>query len=273
MSTCKVHDSGAVELYFYGELEGADRQSMQAHLAACRECRHALEQLTIIRAALEARPDVSAPPANDWSGFMAGLDRAVRPERRAQDSTVASAAPPAAVARRRSYAAWGAMAALLALVTTSVLFVARSRDDAGRNARLNATIDAGLKPGSPYVPDAARAEQGPDPALAALSEEHFERSKLVVLGLATKDAETPNEDWNYERELASSLLNDTRLYRLAAEERGMNTLAGVLRDLEIVLLQTSLSESDDPAALAQIQRLIRKRDLVGKMEVVSTAGI
>ena len=76
-------------------------------------------------------------------------------------------------------------------------------------------------------------------------------------------------DWAYERGLASNLLNDTRLYRVAAEERGLKKLAGVMGDLELVLLQTSLAETPDPATLEQIQRLIHKRDLVAKMEVTT----
>ena len=110
-----------------------------------------------------------------------------------------------------------------------------------------------------------------DVAFAALSEQHFERSKLVVLGLANKDAHHAREaDWAYERGLASNLLSDTRLYRQAAEERGMKTLADVMGDLELVLLQTSLADAPDAGALAQIQRLIHKRDLVTKMEVAAT---
>jgi hypothetical protein len=111
-----------------------------------------------------------------------------------------------------------------------------------------------------------------DSALASLSGQHFERSKLVVLGLATRDAKVDPGNWDYERELASTLLGDTRLYRIAAEERGMNTLAGVMRDLELVLLQTSMSEQHDAASLEQLQRLIRRRDLITKMNVSYTAG-
>ena len=111
-------------------------------------------------------------------------------------------------------------------------------------------------------------------ALTELSEQHFERSKLVVLGLATKDPQdSTGLDWDYERELASSLLSDTRLYRHAAEERGMESLADVMRDLELVLLQTSMSDAPDADSLAQLQRLIRRRDLITKMEVVKTSGL
>jgi hypothetical protein len=91
----------------------------------------------------------------------------------------------------------------------------------------------------------------------------------VLLGLATRNPQASNAgDWSYERELASTLLDDTRLYRMAAEERGMTSLADVMRDLELVLLQTSMTEEANPETLAQLQRLIRRRDLLTKMNAV-----
>jgi hypothetical protein len=53
----------------------------------------------------------------------------------------------------------------------------------------------------------------------------------------------------------------------------MTSLADVLRDLELVLLQTSMSETSDAESLAQLQRLIRRRDLITKMDVVATTGL
>jgi hypothetical protein len=107
-----------------------------------------------------------------------------------------------------------------------------------------------------------------------VSEEHFERSKLVVLGLAAKDpARTTSAEWGYERDLAAALLSDTRIYRMAAEDRGLRSIADVMGDLELVLLQASFADVQDPASLAQIQRLIRRRDLVEKMDVVAVSGL
>ena len=127
--------------------------------------------------------------------------------------------------------------------------------------------------GRPDTTDKAAAEAR-DADFAALSEEHFERSKLVVLGLATKDPEDRHpSDWAYERELASSLLNDTRMYRLAAEDRGLANIADVMRDLEFVLLETSLTDEKDPAALRQLQRVIQKRDLLEKMDAVAVPTV
>ena len=50
---CKAY---AVDLsaYFDGELEGAARQDMEAHLGACEGCRDTLQRLARLRSALHA---------------------------------------------------------------------------------------------------------------------------------------------------------------------------------------------------------------------------
>ena len=259
MTACDVHASGAIELYFYDELDAAERQAVGDHLQSCNHCRNVLADLATIRTALAERPDVSTPPEGDWSGFMSRLDASIANER-----AIRPAVPmPSRETSRSAYVSYLAVAALLALVTFTVAIVLRSR----------------TMPAPPETaPAAERAAATPattdTAAFEALSEEHFERSKLVVLGLATKDAQPGTSvDWTYERALASSLLNDTRIYRLAAEDRGLTALAGVMRDLELVLLQTALTDGKDPASLPQIQRLIRKRDLLEKMDVVTTTGL
>ncbi len=263
MTRCDVQASGAIELYFYDELDAPERAAVDDHLRGCAECAHAFEELRVIRDALASRPDVSAPESGDWSRFMARLDAAIESDRLTR--TVVAFTPRRA---RGASIAYVAMAALLALVTVSVTVAMRSRAltqsaSSAELARLKAGATETVRP----KPDATQAETAD---FAALSEEHFERSKLVVLGLATKDpADRRASDWAYERELASSLLNDTRMYRLAAEDRGLTHIAGVMRDLEIVLLQTSLTDETDPGALPQIQRLIQKRDLLEKMDAVA----
>lgn len=270
MTRCDVQASGAVELYFYDELDRAARAGVEDHVRGCTECAHALEELRVIRAALGARPDVCAPASGEWSGFMARLAAAVDREKRTQP-VVAFTTRPA----RRAFVAYVAMAALLALVTVGVTVALRVRHvhsvqtivSAPHTAQPQGNDRVRLLPTGPGKADVSDVDSSD---FAALSEEHFERSKLVVLGLATKDpADRRASDWAYERELASSLLNDTRMYRLAAEDRGLVHIAGVMRDLEIVLLQTSMTDEKDPAALPQIQRLIQKRDLLEKMDAVA----
>jgi Putative zinc-finger len=254
---CDLQAAGTIELYFYGELPPAERAAVQAHLARCAECRGALEDLSVIRAALANRPDVTAPPGGDWSGFMRRLNSAVAAEQSPRSRLNATPARPL----RRQLAPYLAVAATLALVTFAVITVNR-RPVPGTTSVVTAPPTTGAE-AAPPLRHASLTTTDPDPGLLAVSGEHFERSKLVVLGLVTKSG--PQDDWAYERDLASSLLGDTRLYRQAAEERGMQPLADVMGDLELVLLQTSMADQPNEASLHQLQRLIRRRDLLTKM--------
>jgi Putative zinc-finger len=277
MTGCERQQSGDIELYFYDELEPRQRSGVESHLRSCAECRLVFDELSTIRSALGARPLVDAPPGGNWTGFMRRLDEAVQFDRHINqhgDETVREATwPPPRVesigrARlRAAYAPYLATAAILTLVTSALVHVTRSTQTAAPVPASEASPPAPSI--SAIVP--AVSERSTDAAFAALSEQHFERSKLVVLGLANKDPHDVHEsDWAYERGLATNLLSDTRLYRMAAEDRGLKTLAGVMGDLELVLLQTSLADAPDAGVLEQIQRLIHKRDLVSKMDATAT---
>ena len=270
MTACSIHDSGVIELYFYDELDEVGRAGVGSHVRSCPQCAEMLRELKMIRAALAERPDISAPPSGDWSSFMGRLDAAVRSDVRAGEviafppSTINGGAAPAAT-RHRRFVGLLATAALLAIVSASVFMASR----AGRSLE----VPAAERPAASQ-PAVTQAEAPVREGLATVGLRHLERSKLVVLGLATKDVEgSTASDWEYERELATGLLNDTRLYRLAAEQRGLNSLASVMKDLELVLLQASMAEGTDRRALPQIQRLIQKRGLVQKMDVVATTGL
>ena len=274
--SCHLQAGGTIELYFYGELPLTERAEVQAHMAQCAECRAAFDDLSVIRAALAVRPDVATPPWGDWSGFMARLNTRIAQEGQAEGTP--APAKVVAISWRRRVAPYLAAAAVLVLVTISAVVMLKQRAApspaaSGARATPASLATAPVAPGEPAIPPIVGAgNPGPDrdPALSALSDQHFERSKLVVLGIATKDAR--QADWAYERQLAGTLLSDTRLYRVAAEERGMQSLAGVMRDLELVLLQTSMSEQRDTASLEHLQRLIRRRDLITKMEVVHASA-
>jgi hypothetical protein len=256
--SCDLQAAGTIELYFYGELPQPERAAVQAHLARCAECRAALEDLAVIRAALANRPDVATPPGGDWSGFMRRLNVAVSAEQSSRGPLDATPVTPL----RRQLAPYLAVAATLALVTFAVLTMLNRRPVPDTTRVATAPPTAGAEGAQP-LRQASLTTRDPDPGLLAVSGEHFERSKLVVLGLVTKSGS--QDDWAYERDLASSLLGDTRLYRQAAEERGMQPLADVMGDLELVLLQTSMADQPDEASLHQLQRLIRRRDLLTKM--------
>jgi hypothetical protein len=259
MSACEFD----IVLYFYGEMDAAERARASVHLRRCEACRQRLEDLQAIRRALAERPVVDAPPAGDWSGFMRRLDEAVASAR-------SGAQPAASPVLEFTRGRWQvrqvvALAAMLALVTIAVVAAARF----GTMAPAAPQTAAALPMPAAAAPLVTRLNQ----SLREGSVEHLERSKLVVLGLTARDPRgTTAEDWQYERRLAGTLLADTRLYRMAAQDRGVTDVARVMRDLETVLLEASLSDHSDRDALARLQRLIARRDLVVKMQVVATGG-
>jgi hypothetical protein len=265
MSGCALFDTPDVELYFYDELDAPGRARVEAHLRGCAACRQRLDDLEAIRRALAARPLVDAPPGGDWSAFTRRLDGAMAAERAARDvSSWPRAVPAAGRAARRAWSTRPllALAATLAIVTIGAVMAARFRS---APAPVAAPTTA-ERPPSTDAPSTANLNR----SLREVSAEHLERSKLVVLGLATRDPDhTRAADWEYERHLAATLLTDTRLYRLQAADRGLSDIARVMRDLETVLIEASMSEPADRDALQRVQRLITKRDLMMKMHVVA----
>ena len=255
MTWCELSASPDIELYFYGELDAASRARVDAHLAGCAECRQQLDDLRAIASALAGVPRVEAPPAGEWAGFMRRLDEA----------SGMGAPPP-----RSTLRAWMpvlAVAAAVEILVIGMVLAGRMHDRAAAPAPRIATAQP------PVTSGRSPAAATTDRLLRAQTEDLIERSTVVVVGLATRDARhTSPADWDYERTLAGSLLGDTRLFRLAAQRRGMSDVAATMGDLETVLLEASLSDDKDPEALERVQRLIHKRDLLLKMQV-ARAGI
>lgn len=222
----EVHCRGdeAVELYFYGELPTDERVEAAAHLEACEACRQSLADLEAIGRAVDARR-VDAPPADDWSGFMARLDATIGP------------APS-----RRTFS-WMQAAAAVALLATGAL--------AGWSwSRATTTVERAV---GPTPADTAIAERGGS---------ELERARLVLAGLAAKgDGET----WSLERDMAARLLPEVTLIRQAASLRGRGDLDDILMDVETLLLQASYAETDDAETLARLRQMIERRDVLMRL--------
>ncbi len=245
MSTvCIRSSSETLTLYYYDELAPGARAEFDAHLGTCADCRAAISELQMLRDVLSdrAQPERSA---REWAAFMRRLD---------------SALDTPHVARRTSHVKALAIAATLLLAVALVVIWQ------ARHASVQPTVTPQALETS-ATPKPAPAKPGDDEALRAAAMKHFERAKLVVLGLAMKDPEsTRPDDWEHERELAASLLPDTRLYRQFAMSAGDTRLSNLLGDLETVLLQASMTTDADAPELQRLQRMIRRRDLLERMD-------
>jgi hypothetical protein len=249
--SCAYHDGGSAELYFYHELDAEARERFEAHLTSCAICRGALVDLETIRAALDGRRASAVREAEDWDGFMQRLEARI---------DVETATRPAQTWRSGILLK---IAATIAIAATGLV--------AGYQWQRQR-----LERGAPAVTPVSVATERlstPGEPLTTVADRHLERSKLVLLGLSAKDPrQTRPGDWVYERELASSLLADTSQYRLTAADQGRADLVDVLDDLETVLLEVTLGDRDDPRALERVQRLISRRDLLTKIDVMNSEG-
>ena|SRR5689334_11041702 len=76
-----MHPETELIPFLRGELAPADHERVAAHVAACGECRGAIEESRLVLDALAARQP--APPALNWGRYQAELrGRAAAPPRR-----------------------------------------------------------------------------------------------------------------------------------------------------------------------------------------------
>lgn len=66
-----MHPETELIPFLRGELAPADHERVAAHVAACAECRTAIEESRLVLDALAARR--AAPPAPDWGRYQAEL--------------------------------------------------------------------------------------------------------------------------------------------------------------------------------------------------------
>ncbi|HEX2446480.1 MAG TPA: zf-HC2 domain-containing protein [Vicinamibacterales bacterium] len=245
-----------VALYFYGELAPDDRAAFERHLPSCRACREVLDDLTEIRNALAPIPALAQRSHFEWAAFMRRLDARI----------LGTGAPGEAMdgqsqqtTRRPTLTAVLAIAASLVIGLGAGVLWQRERS--------RPPIPGSTAASLPDAAGQSAAQQARWKARDAAIQ-HLDRSKIVLLGLANKDAGAVSAgDWAYERSLAASLLPDTRLLRLSALEAGDAELASLLNDLEVLMLQASFSAEPDRATLSRLQRYISHRDLLVRAEL------
>jgi hypothetical protein len=258
---CTHASSETLTLYYYDELGANERARFAAHIERCQACARALAELDTVRAGLSDRANVGRTE-NEWAAFMTRLDRAIDGEAADRSVNAEAKVSPFGAQRRVGAVATqpvrGHLARYPALALAAALVIGVGLGLLWQRQAL----DRG----------AAGAPATMAPALTA-AERHLNQARLVVLGLAARDpAAAGPADWAYERELAASLLPDTRLFRMAARDRGDATLADLLGDLETVLLQAGLSSDPGTPELQRLQRLIDRRDLIGRMDLRDTIG-
>jgi hypothetical protein len=234
--------------YQHGETEG--REVIAAHLRDCSECEGELSRIDALLAALNTIP---VPDPGEDYGRRVWQQIAPRlPQKRAHwwDFLFSEPAIRTWLAPRRLAAA-GAIAAMVL-----VAFIA------GRWSKP-------LAPGTPVAVDQSKVRER---ILVMAVGEHLGRSEMVLVELANSGPQVPGQkrvNISGEQRRAEDLLEENRLYRQTALDQGDTALAGVLDELERVLLDVAHSPQQiTPVQLAGMRQRIEARGILFKVRVV-----
>ena len=102
--------------------------------------------------------------------------------------------------------------------------------------------------------------------------DHLERSQVVLAELSNLGAGRKGRvDISYEQRAAEDLVESSRLYRMSAATTGDTATAGVLDELERVLLDIAHGPSEvSGAQLEQLQKRISDAGILFKVRVYAT---
>ena len=222
-------------LHYYGEGAAGARE----HLGACEACRASFASLTRVLQAMD-KLDAPEPPA----GYEGRVWNKLRPELKGSTehwwSSLASWFTP------RHFAATAAMAALLVAAFL-----------AGRVSQQRQQVTGLSGPVRERI------------MLVAVGE-HLERSQMILVELVN-NASAGTVDITEEQERARDLVDENRLYRLAALKSGDTGVSSVLDELERTLLEVAHSPSKlDSAEFARIRERIEAEGILFKIRVVGS---
>ncbi len=240
--------------YIERDLSPAEHVRVATHLETCADCALVVAELQqIVRDASALGP--IQPPEHVWDLIQSTVQ--------SPESTVHS---PESTVQSRQSRVWPRYAWALATAALVVMafFVGRFAQQREQQTASEQRADTAAVRAS--ADDAAVRER----VLLIAVGDHLERSQMVLVELA--HAETRGElDISAERQLADDLVASNRLYRQTAQQMGQENVAGLLNELEPVLVEVARGPSTvSMQQLADIQQRIEALSIVFKMKVIGS---
>ena len=230
---------------YYGE------PGSEEHLRTCAECQAELARLAIVLDRVEA-PAVPEPPEDYETRVWDRLRWRMRADVKRQRNT--------------SWMKWGAVAAVTFIAFITGLFWRRQaapiQEAVNNTTAINATTaqPVNVTPGT---------QQQRDRVLLVVVSDHFDRSERILVELTNLTPREGNVDIGAERAVAEELLASNRLYRRTATDRGEDSVATLLDELEPVLLQIAHAPDEMSGdELRRIQKRVETKGLVFKLRVL-----
>jgi hypothetical protein len=264
--------------YIERELNPADHVRVAAHLETCTDCALVVDGIHhVLRQAAALGP--IAPPPQVWTRLQAEIDSRDSADSLASadsfdsvdsngctDSFDSFDSPDSVDSAHSSrklsrHVAWGLATAALVVMG---FFAGRFINVREQPAAVQQAAVAGS--GSAVRDEAIVRER----VLLIAVGDHLERSQMVLVELA--HAETRGSlDISAERQLADDLVASNRLYRQTAVQMGRTNVAGLLDELERVLVEVARGPSTvNMRQLAAIQQQIEAQGILFKMKVIGS---
>jgi hypothetical protein len=230
----------------------------EEHLRACAECQAELARLATVLDRVTA-PDVPEPADDYGTRVWERLRWRMRAEAKRE--------------QRSGWMKWTAVAAVTLLAFISGLLWKRQASTPVSQVARTTTAPTTTTNPTTRQPDnpttSASSQQQRDRVLLVVVNDHFDRSERVLVELINLTPKDDNIDIGAERAVAEELLTSNRLYRRTALDRGEDSVATLLDELEPILLQIAHAPNDMSAEeLRRIQKRVEAKGLVFKLRVV-----
>jgi hypothetical protein len=246
--------------YIERELSPAEHVRIATHLESCGECALVVADIQqIVRDASALGP--LDPPPHIWAKLAERLE----PKAQSLEPKVHSPQPTAQGLQPKAHSPWPTFAWAMATAALVVLafFTGRFVQDREQQVESQPTAVVPVR----ATADAAAVRER---VLLIAVGDHLERSQMVLVELA--HAETSGElDISAERQLADDLVASNRLYRQTAQQMGQTNVAGLLDELERVLVEVARGPSTvSMQQLADIQQRIESQGILFKVKVIGS---
>jgi polyhydroxyalkanoate synthesis regulator phasin len=219
-------------LLYYGE--STEAAAIDQHLVECETCRKEFRALQLVLNTVDSAP-VPERGADYGKAVWQRIEKRIGGR------------------KQRRFAQWWIWAPAMAALLVSAFL-------AGRLTH---------KPVGPEV--AKNQQQIRERILMVAVGDHLERSQMVLAELSNAPDHKGKLDITDERQMASELLDDNRLYRQTARSTGDTAVANVLDDLERVLLEIAHSPTEvSSSQLDDLRQQIESRGLLFKVRVMGS---
>lgn len=239
--------------YVERDLSPAEHVRVATHLETCADCSLFVADIQQLVREVSALGPLEPPP-HVWASIQAqlGQSAAQSPQPNAQGLQ------PKAQRPWPRYA-WALATAALVVLAFMTGRVVNQREQQIASQQETARIER-------ISTDEAVRER----VLLIAVGDHLERSQMVLVELAHANTRGAL-DISAERQLADDLVASNRLYRQTAQQMGQENVAGLLDELERVLVEVARGPSTvSMQQLADIQQRIESQGILFKVKVIGS---